>query len=159
MRDDEVAAHLTIRALAEQYALCADERNAPGLADLFTVDGELVAVHHDSETPFFRASGRAELAEVVHGNDDFPRTMHLVGNHQCTINGPTASGITYCMAHHLRSEQGQAESTVWLIRYHDQYVNTPSGWRFASRTMELMWVEYVDSDASAFPFRKGWPGV
>jgi hypothetical protein len=30
---------------------------------------------------------------------------------------------------------------VWFIRYRDDYVRTPTGWRFARRVLDLQWVE------------------
>jgi hypothetical protein len=74
------------------------------------------------------------------------------------VEGQTASGTTYCTAHHLRAEGADVEAIVWLIRYHDSYVRTVGSWRFSRREIELVWVDYAQSDTSAFPFSRGWAG-
>jgi hypothetical protein len=71
------------------------------------------------------------------------------------VNGDEAVGVAYCTAHHLLAEGATAEALVMLIRYHDDYRRTTDGWRFTSRLIEMVWVEYIDSDSSPYPFRKG----
>jgi hypothetical protein len=158
MPSSEIEARVRLRALVDAYAHCADVRDYEGFAALFTEDGELTAVQPGRE-PFFRARGQKALAAVVHGNDAFPRTFHFVGNHHCTVDGSTATGVTYCTARHLRAEGAEVEAITWLIRYHDDFVETSDGWRFDRREIELVWVEYAEADTSEFPFRKRWPGA
>lgn len=158
MTPDEIAARVELRALVDAYAHCADQRDYDGFAALFVEDGELTGIQTGKKEPFFRARGRTELTSVVHGNDGFPRTFHFVGTHHLAVDGQTASGIAYCTAHHLRAEGDDVESIVWLIRYHDNYVRTADSWRFSRREIELVWVDYTQSDTSAFPFSRGWVG-
>ncbi|MCU1482253.1 MAG: hypothetical protein JWQ19_3039 [Subtercola sp.] len=155
MEHNEVRTRVQLRALVDEYAWLADQRDLHGWADLFTDDGSFTAFSPGAETPFASSTGRAELVEVLHGNDAFPHTFHFIANHHVTVTGEqTAHGITYAQAHHTLGEGERTQSLVWLIRYHDEYVYTPAGWKFAARELQLAWIEHVDSDVSAFPFRR-----
>jgi hypothetical protein len=155
MSEEEVRARVELRALVDEYAWRTDQYDYEGYADLFTPDGVVTAVNPGEAEPFLRMAGRADLVNVVHGNDQFVKTFHAVENHRCTVTGDTATGVTYCTAHHLLTEGSRAQTLVMLIRYHDEYARTDAGWRFTSRRLEFAWVEYLDSDSSAYPFRQG----
>jgi hypothetical protein len=152
---EEAADRLALRALADEYAWRTDHYDYDGYADLFVEDGEVTAVNHGETEPFFRARGREELKGVVHGNDQFERTFHAVENHRCQLDGDRATGVTYCTAHHLMSNNGRPRTLVMLIRYHDAYSRTDSGWKFQSRQLAFAWVEYVETDTSPYPFSQG----
>ena len=71
----------------------------------------------------------------------YGRTMHFVGTHVIDLDGDTATGLVYCLAHHLSGEGSEQKVTVMAIRYEDSYIRTDAGWRFARRTMNPDWEE------------------
>jgi hypothetical protein len=156
MSDDEVKARVELRWLVDEYAWRTDQYDYEGYADLFTDDGQVSAVNPGETEPFFDVSGREALVGVVHGNDQFVRTFHAVENHRVVFNDDgTASGVAYCTAHHLQSEEADATTLIMLIRYHDEYARTDAGWRFKSRCLRMAWIEHVRADVSAYPFQGG----
>jgi hypothetical protein len=157
MSDQELRAHVELRALVEEYAWRVDRYDYEGVADLFTPDGEFSAVNAGETEPFLVLSGRQELEGLVHGNDQFARTFHTINNHRCSFEGEGASGSVYCTAHHLLSELEATQTLVMLLRYHDKYMKAEAGWRFASRRLEFAWVQYLPSDTTAYPFSYAKP--
>ncbi len=136
MNPDHVAHTLALRRLVDLYGVHADAPDAAAFADLFLPDGTLTS-HTQDGTPVVRAGRDQIRREVVVFLDPSPfeRTMHLVGNHLCTIDGERAEGLTYCSALHvIAAEDGEDPQlyTDWL-RYDDAYVLTADGWRFESR--------------------------
>lgn len=155
MSSDEVTARVELRALVDEYAWVTDAYDYKGFADLFFPDGEFSAVNPGEQEPFFHVRGQDALREVVHGNDQFDRTFHAVQNHLCVVDGSTATGVTYCTAHHLMLDGEYPQTLVMLIRYNDAYGLTEDGWRFASRRLEFAWIEYLRADVSPYPFERG----
>ena len=153
MTAEELSIRVALRALVDEYAWRTDRYDYDGYAELFTPDGEGSAVNPGESEPFFRASGTEEIRGVVHGNDQFARTFHAVENHRVVIEGDSVSGVAYCTAHHLIERNGSAETLVMLIRYNDVYALTREGWKFASRRMEMAWLEYFEADSRPYPFK------
>ena len=71
----------------------------------------------------------------------YTKTLHFIGNHYATIEGDEATGLTYCLAHHLYERDGEERDTLMVIRYDDRCVRTSEGWRFSRRTLSIDWVE------------------
>lgn len=146
--EDEAA----LRVLLQDYAAAADDRDGVRYAELFEPDGTLVAPNYpDDLRPVKVLSGRETLRRVPEALRRYERTFHQVTNARFTIEGDRASGEVQCTAHHLLAA-GDAGRTsrddgptwidhVWFIRYRDQYLRAPGGWRFARRVLELQWVE------------------
>src|ERR1700756_5674128 len=101
----EAADRLAIRELVDAYACCADRRDVAGQMALFTEDAELV-VFADSRNPEAtqRFRGRAALTPVFHELDNCRATMHFNGQSTTRVDSARASGVTYCLAHHVKVE-------------------------------------------------------
>jgi SnoaL-like domain len=56
-----------------------------------------------------------------------------------TVN--TATGETYCLAHHLWVENGQRLLMVMGIRYYDTFVRVDGQWFFAKRQLIFDWID------------------
>jgi uncharacterized protein (TIGR02246 family) len=136
----EVRDALAIRALCERYAQAVDLGDGAALASVFTADGHLSSDYYGRHY-----SGREELARIPEGAKSIaPTTMHFVGNHIAEISGDTATGVTYCMAHHLRTDH---TDLVMAIRYVDAYVRGIDGaWLIADRHVGILWTETHETD-------------
>ena len=132
---DRTADLLALRALVEQYARAADERDAELYADVFTDDGIL-------HTGRGEIAGRADLLTVAPRLARYRATMHLVGNHHVVFDGDDAAhGQVYCQASHVREVDGVDWVYVMVIVYDDVYVREPRGWRISERRLDLRWSE------------------
>lgn len=129
-----------IRSLAIRYAEAVDRRRFEAAAELFIDSGTL-------EPPGALRTGRGEIAAALEGLRRYTGTFHHLGQHRVDLDGDSstgnnhATGEAYCQAHHFGESDGQRHDRVLFIRYQDSYVRTRDGWRFASRQLEVDWVE------------------
>jgi ketosteroid isomerase-like protein len=141
-----------LAALAISYAAAVDGRDGDRLAGLFVDDGELVIPKVPVDLrPVLMRKGSEVLRQIPDGLRRFTKTYHEVLNREFIIEGTTATGVVYCIAHHVTAAEGagaRAEGTgaegtdaVWYIRYLDDYRRTAAGWRMVRRELHLEWVE------------------
>ena len=101
--------------LAGRYAVAVDERDAVALAAVFTTDAEFVrppGLTRDagaSVTTGADAIAAAILGSVSHLHG----TRHAVHQQVIDIDGDTAGGTVYCLAHHLyRGREGMRDDAI-----------------------------------------------
>jgi hypothetical protein len=128
---------LAIRALCERYAFAVDAGDTTAFVSLFTPNGHLASNYGGGDWHFH---GREQLTQVVVGAKGIaPTTMHFIGNHHAEIDGDVATGITYCIANHLREDRS---NLVQMVRYDDQYSRSSGGeWLIADRRVDILWTE------------------
>ena len=68
-------------------------------------------------------------------------TMHLNGQSTVALDGDRATGETYCLAHHVYSDEGERKLMIAALRYQDVFVKADGGWRFAERRLYVRWAE------------------
>ncbi|MDO5611584.1 MAG: nuclear transport factor 2 family protein [Pseudomonadota bacterium] len=139
----EAADRLAIRELVDAYARCADRRDAAGQMALFTEDTHFV-VYMDAKNPVptQELHSRAELAPVFDALNQYPATMHFVG--QCTLfslDETRATGETYCLAHHVIDNGGKRSLMVAALRYGETFAKVDGEWLFAERLLYVDWAE------------------
>jgi ketosteroid isomerase-like protein len=133
---------LAIRELIDQYAYCADTRDAQGQMALFTEDTHFVVyMDSKSEKPTQVINKRADLFPVFDNLNSYNATMHFNGQSTVLLSGDNATGTTYCMAHHLTIEDGKQKFMIAAIRYHDTFVKQSNQWLFAERKLLVDWIE------------------
>lgn len=136
------ADRLAIRELIDQYAFCADSRDAQGQMALFTEDANFVVFMDSKATvPTQIISNRADLFPVFNHLNTYQSTMHFNGQNKVQLNGETASGLTYCIAHHQTIEEGIQKLMIAYIRYEDKFVKHQDKWLFAERKLLVDWIE------------------
>jgi ketosteroid isomerase-like protein len=138
----EQADRLAIRELVDAYAQCADRRDAEGQKALFTDDAHFV-VYMDGQgsEPSQILDGRESLTPVFEDLNRYEATMHFNGQSTLALDGDCASGESYCIAHHLFSEDGERKLMVAWLRYGDTFVKVDGAWRFAERKLYVDWTE------------------
>src|SRR5436853_1487478 len=119
----ELADRLAIRQLVDAYAHCADRRDADGQKALFTEDTHLV-VYMDGQNsePTQVLDGREALTPVFDDLNRYQATMHFNGQSTIALDGDGATGDSYCIAHHLYTENGERKLMVAWLRYGDTFV-------------------------------------
>jgi hypothetical protein len=138
----ELADRLAIRQLVDAYARCADRRDADGQKALFTEDAHFVVYMdgQDSE-PTQVLDGREALTPVFDDLNRYEATMHFNGQSTVALDGPRGSGESYCIAHHLVTENAERNLMVAWIRYGDTFVKVDGAWLFAQRELYVDWTE------------------
>jgi hypothetical protein len=128
--------------LVDAYAYCADRRDAAGQMALFTEDTDFV-VHMDSRNPAptQHLRGRAALAPVFDELNTYVATMHFNGQSTTVLGGDNASGVTYCLAHHVKVDGSSRSLMIAAIRYLDTFVKRDGAWLFGQRKLMVDWTE------------------
>jgi hypothetical protein len=138
----ERADRLAIRELVDAYAHCADRRDAVGQKSLFTEDTHFV-VYMDGQgsEPTQVLDGREALTPVFDDLNRYQATMHFNGQSTIALDGDRATGESYCIAHHLFTDNGERKLSVAWLRYADMFVKVDGDWLFAERNLYVDWAE------------------
>jgi ketosteroid isomerase-like protein len=133
---------LAIRELIDAYAHCADRRDAEGQKALFTDDTHFV-VYMDGQgsEPSYAFDGREALSPVFEDLNRYQATMHFNGQSTITLGLNEATGESYCIAHHLFTEDGERKLMVAWLRYEDAFIKLAGNWYFSERKLYLDWAE------------------
>ena len=108
----EAADRLALRELFDAYAHCADRRDAEGQKALFT-DNTVFAVYMDGDgsEPTYILTGREALTPVFEDLNRYDTTTHFNGQSTVTLDGDSATGESYTIAHHVYTEGGNRKIT------------------------------------------------
>jgi ketosteroid isomerase-like protein len=138
----QAADRLAIRELVDAYAYCADRRDATGQMSLFTEDTDfLVYMDVTDPTPAQHIQGRAALAPVFDELNTYEATMHFNGQSTTELDGDHASGVAYCLAHHVKVDGSERSLMIAAIRYLDTFVKHDGVWYFSQRKLMVDWTE------------------
>jgi SnoaL-like domain len=138
----EEADRLAIRELVDAYAHCADRRDAEGQKSLFTEDTHFVVYMdgQDSE-PTQVLDGRDALTPVFDDLRRYQATVHFNGQSTIALEDNRATGESYCIAHHLFTDDDGRKLMIAWLRYGDTFVKVDGVWRFAERKLYVDWTE------------------
>src|ERR1700758_3444429 len=138
----QLADQLAIRRLVDAYAYCPDRRDATGQMALFTEDTDFL-VYMDSRrpSPTQHLRGRGALAPVFDELNTYIATMHFNGQSTAVLDGDHASGVTYCLAHHVKVDGSERSLMIAAIRYLDTFVKRNGTWFFSQRKLMVVWTE------------------
>jgi ketosteroid isomerase-like protein len=145
---EEAADRLSIRQLIDAYAQCADRRDAKGQMALFATD-TVFQVFMDSRSaePTQTLHGREALAPVFENLNTYQATTHFNGQSILEIEGNTAKGESYCIAHHLTVDDTKRTWMLASIRYLDRFTKQDGIWLFAGRKLMVDWTDTRSSVA------------
>jgi hypothetical protein len=139
----ELADRLAIRELFDAYARCADNRDLEGQMSLFVSDVEfLVFMDSRSDKPTQTITSREGLRPVFENLRTYDATTHFNGQSTVDWEGDTASGVSYCLAHHVKSEDGSRTIMIASIRYFDRFVKSDGRWFFKARRLLVDWIDH-----------------
>ena len=138
----EAADRLAIRELFDAYAHCADTRDAEGQKALFADDTRFAVFMDGPGTdPSYVLEGREALSPVFDDLNRYDVTMHFNGQSTVILNGDTATGDSYTIAHHVFTEDGVRKMMVAWLRYLDTFTKVAGTWYIAERQIILQWSE------------------
>lgn len=123
---------LSIRDLSHRYAVALDRDDQAAWRSLFS-----------AEVVFESGGTVRALEQVLRIPGDqlarYTKTLHSVTTQQIVLDGDTATGEVYCIAHHLYEDFHQNQrlpfdlSHNFLIRYEDAYARENGRWVFTRR--------------------------
>jgi hypothetical protein len=139
--NQQFADHQAIRDLVDGWARCADRRLRQEQSELFVPEGTVEVYSGDPQTtePVQRIQGRAALAKSFEVLDSYDVTTHFNGQSAVQVDGDSATGESYCLAHHVWIEDGERVLLVLSIRYLDTFVRSDGEWRFSDRKLVIDW--------------------
>lgn len=136
--DDRIA----LQGLVQAYAINADRRDQAGFAACFFDDATLTTFNGNE--PLHRFDGIDEISVITTSLGRYDKTLHHVTTHWSEIHGITATGTTYCSAHHITITDGAAVDRVLDIHYADLYGRSFDGWRIRDREVHIEWISEHD---------------
>jgi hypothetical protein len=139
---EEAADRLALRELVDAYAHCADRRDTKGQMALFTDDARFV-VYMDakSDIPSQELQGRDALSPIFDNLNQYVATAHFNGQSTVVLDGAKATGISYCLAHHVLIHGSERSLMIASIRYLDKFTKIDGAWYFAQRRLLVDWIE------------------
>jgi hypothetical protein len=122
-----------IADLISRYAQICDSGSYEALRDCFTPDARAeysgVALERGVEHII------AHMAPLA----DLPVTQHVVGSIATDLDGDRATTQSYTVVHFVRTAPGGHEVVHRGLRYDDDLVRTPAGWRIHDRRHQVLW--------------------
>src|ERR1700727_2341553 len=118
----EQADRLAIRELVDAYAHCADRRLAEEQKSLFTEDTPFVVyMSGQGSEPTQVLDGREALTPVFEDLNRYEATQHFNGQSTIELGSDRATGESYCIAHHLFTEERECNLRTPHLRYGDTF--------------------------------------
>lgn len=125
-----------VREVLETYLFCLDSSDFESLADCFTDDAALT---YDI-VPYRFVGGRALAAWVAAAHElHRSHTFHVLGTVHVSATAPTASARSHVIATLATPVDSGHSVTVRGVRYDDELVETPDGWKICRRTHVPLW--------------------
>jgi len=139
-----VADRLALADLVHLYASAVDDRRFGDVVELFTETAELrlpdpprslepVRTHHGRDGV---RSAMATLSAVTRTEHAIVGEVYAAGD-----DANYALGRIACIAHHWTVNGDQISDLVWHLRYDDEYMRTPAGWRIHGRALTINAIE------------------
>jgi hypothetical protein len=91
--------------------------------------------------PTQHLQGREALAPVFDELNTYEATMHFNGQSTAVLEGDRATGLTYCLAHHVKIDGSARSLMIAAIRYLDSFVKQQGTWYFSQRKLMFDWTE------------------
>lgn len=139
-----VADRLALTDLVHVYAAAVDDRRFDDVVELFTERAELrLPDPPRSLEPVLTQHGRAGVRKAMDALAAIDRTVHaIVGEvYAAQSDQDYALGRITAVAHHFSSRDGRLSDVVWHLRYDDEYLRTPTGWRIHGRALTINAIE------------------
>src|SRR5690606_31063743 len=139
-----MADRLALTDLVHLYAAAVDDRRFDDVVELFTSTAEFrLPDPPRALEPVRRWHGHDGVRSALAGVAGVARTEHaIVGEvYAPGADADHARGRVTGIAHHWSDAGGQPTDVVWHLRYDDEYLRTPRGWRIHGRALTINAIE------------------
>jgi hypothetical protein len=124
--------------LVMRYAQAVDRLDLDAIIALMAPHAT-IATHRGEGEPAGSMAGHGQIRAGMARLERYVATFHMVGNHLFDIDGDSATGETYCTAHHVERRDGVLRDVTMYIRYHDRFVRDAGRWLFSQRKL---WIDF-----------------
>ncbi len=135
-----------LRELMVRYYRAVDRLDWEALKTVFTPDAHL---NYNNGT--FDGTGIEKIIEFIKPVGRSRVSMHFMAQQSATVHGDTATMETYATANGVRPREAGAPErhSGEALRYQDQLVRTPDGWRVKARVMLVVYTRLEASTVLA----------
>lgn len=138
------ADRLALADLVHLYAAGVDDRRFDDVVELFTDTAEFRLPAPPKELgPVQTQHGHPGVRAALSTLSGVARTEHAIVG-EVYAAGPEpgyALGRITCVAHHWTHSGQVIGDAVWHLRYDDEYLRTPAGWRIHGRALTINAIE------------------
>jgi ketosteroid isomerase-like protein len=120
-------------ALIVAYAERLDAGDLDGVAELF--EHGTFRSARGGEPLVGRIAVRRQYEPVLLYDDGTPRTKHVLGNVEVTVDTGARTATSHCTFTVLQQAPMQQVQAVLAGRYHDRFEQGTDGWRFVERVV------------------------
>lgn len=140
MKTLEIEEKLALKELVDTFSILADKKDVAAQVLLFT-ENSVVQTYINGEK-VTDLTGRAQIGDVFTSFlAGFETVYHINGQQTVTINGDTATGISYCQVVLIRDEDGKKIMTTHGVNYQDEYVRENERWLISNRVSTFVWTD------------------
>jgi hypothetical protein len=135
---------LALADLVHLYASAVDDRRFDDVVGLFTETAELrLPDPPRSLEPVRRHHGAEGVRAAMSALAAVTRTEHAIVGEVYAPGDESnyALGRITCIAHHWTAEADRITDLVWHLRYDDEYLRSPAGWRIHGRALTINAIE------------------
>jgi hypothetical protein len=134
---------IAIKNLVDTFSVLADVKDVKNQVLLFTENGEVTTLNNGQKG--FTLIGRKQIGDAFAPFLNlFDVVYHLNGQQTVTLNGATASGISYCQVVLIGTENNKKMKTTMGVIYHDDYVKENGHWLIDKRQSNFTWTEKIE---------------
>lgn len=154
MSADDSAERLAIRELVNRYFFAIDDRDEALLASCFTA--EATAHYHKGFVTEVRLKNGGDIARfLLDRTSVYSATNHVASNMNIARHVDTARVVIHTVATCVVGSQGKV--LVRGIRYEDDLVREPDGWRIRHRVHIPQWQYEAAAVTPAIPIKNKAP--
>jgi len=95
----------------------------------------------EGSEPTYVLNGREALTPVFEDLNLYETTTHFNGQSTVILDGDSASGESYTIAHHVYTEDGTRKIMIASLRYLDTFAKLDGRLYYAERKLILDWSE------------------
>ncbi|NJO25238.1 MAG: nuclear transport factor 2 family protein [Bacteroidia bacterium] len=129
-----------IKNLVDTFSVLADVKEVDKQLLLFTEDATVESIRNGQ--PGNVLKGRKQIGDAFKNFLNlFEVVYHINGQQTITLNGNTASGISYCQVTLIGNENGKKISNTMGVIYHDEYVKQNGSWLIAKRQSDFTYTD------------------
>lgn len=134
---------LALKELVDIFSILADQKKAQEQTLLFTENAEVVSIMNGQANP--PLIGRKQIGETFAGFLSlFETVYHLNGQQTVSINGNSATGISYCQVTLIGIENGKKMKTTFGVIYNDEFLKVNGHWLINKRRSNFTWTEKTE---------------